>query len=219
VARAAVDLDGETLGGPKGIDQEAGDPDVHLRHRQAVLLAEHDEGLFEVAASVGEARLVVGEGALDGAASRTPAAGFRLELGDIEEHAVLGLGKDAADVMEPRRGGEVDDRPLHGCHGQAFVEDAGDREWVVEDHSVRAGAPPRDADVDRPWPPPLQAPPPEAGAMTQSGSTTGIEESCRQAALRAEPPVPNHVDPAMHAVDPASAHPPRDVAIRKARVA
>ena len=108
VVAPAVELDGESVLGPVGVDLEAVELRVGERAREAVAVAEVEEGGFEVAAGV--LSLVSREVSDPLRAGSTGAYGQ--QRGDVEQAVVLG-GLDGAGELRPAGGaGEVGERAV-----------------------------------------------------------------------------------------------------------
>src|SRR5438270_8343523 len=117
----AVELDGDPLLAPQGVDLPVADVDVGFGQWPPLVFADLEEQALEVALCVCELRSVALEGKAKALAPRAAFADRGLDLVDVQNAPVLGFGQRAADEAERRSGRKVND-----CLGKG-----GDRKAVV----------------------------------------------------------------------------------------
>jgi hypothetical protein len=114
----AVELHDKPLTGPEGVDLETGGQGVDLGSRQAMNLAEVNEGPFELGADGGSRIGVIGEdphqGAEASSASASPADVF--DRAHVEKVETLRLLEGAGKLGRRDDSAEVEQRSRHRCH-------------------------------------------------------------------------------------------------------
>jgi hypothetical protein len=121
VGCGAVQLHGDALLSPQGVDSYPADPGVDLGQRQAGGLAELEESILEDAYGPGELGKVASESSAEVAGSTPSFPEHRLELVAIEETPVVGFGERTPKLPRRDDRGEVDEGPADGRHREASV--------------------------------------------------------------------------------------------------
>jgi len=134
VRKVAVELDHDLVLGPDRIHQPPGDLDVHCRWGEGASLAEEDELLLEQALGVCELRAVAFEGGAQPRAARLAAPEHRCDLVQGDELEELGLGQRPAELREPHRARDVEQRLGGGGDREAVVPDTVDAAVAMHVH-------------------------------------------------------------------------------------
>jgi hypothetical protein len=202
-----VKLDDKALPAPERVDLPARDPCVDLREGNTGRLAQQEESDLERTARLGKSRLVALERISEQRGSGPALAHSPFERFDVEQPAVVSLGKGKAHLSERRCCGKVDNGAGYGSDGESPVTRLFEVPRVVNDDPRRGPRARRAADLDAIWRFGDELPPPCGGCVAEYGARPRVQKGGDEATFHRHGRMAECVDTSMNDMQLASGAP------------
>jgi hypothetical protein len=132
VGRGAVQLDGQPLFGPEGVNAHATDLGIDVWERKASVLAELEETFLENAQGSSQLWQVAPKGDPHCLGASAPALERRLHLTDDQQPTVVGFGEGASKLARRQQRAKVDKGSGHRGDTETLAMKGDDLAGVVD---------------------------------------------------------------------------------------